>query len=59
MAMANAQIGVAQAAFYPTVHIGALAGLEASSLDQWLELAQPLLVCRSVDFTNGFRWRRA
>ncbi len=36
MAMANAQIGVAQAAFYPTVHIGALAGLEASSVDQWL-----------------------
>jgi NodT family efflux transporter outer membrane factor (OMF) lipoprotein len=36
MAMANAQIGAAQAAFYPTVQIGASAGLEASSIDQWL-----------------------
>ncbi|MBI5589750.1 MAG: efflux transporter outer membrane subunit [Deltaproteobacteria bacterium] len=36
MAMANAQIGVARAAFYPTVQIGALAGLEASRADQWL-----------------------
>jgi outer membrane protein TolC len=36
MAMANAQIGVAQAAFYPTVQIGASAGFEASRVDQWL-----------------------
>ncbi len=36
MAMANAQIGVAQAAFYPTIQIGALAGFEASRADQWL-----------------------
>ena len=36
MAMANAQIGVAQAAFYPTIQIGALAGFEASRVDQWL-----------------------
>jgi NodT family efflux transporter outer membrane factor (OMF) lipoprotein len=36
MAMANAQIGAVQAAFYPTVQIGASAGFEASSIDQWL-----------------------
>jgi NodT family efflux transporter outer membrane factor (OMF) lipoprotein len=36
MAAANAKIGVARAAFYPTVQIGASAGLEASSIDQWL-----------------------
>jgi len=36
MAMANAQIGAARAAFYPTVRIGASAGFEASTIDQWL-----------------------
>jgi NodT family efflux transporter outer membrane factor (OMF) lipoprotein len=32
MAAANAQIGIAQAAFYPTVALGAAVGLESSSL---------------------------
>jgi NodT family efflux transporter outer membrane factor (OMF) lipoprotein len=32
MAAANAQIGIAQAAFYPTVTLGSTAGLESSSL---------------------------
>jgi len=32
---ANAQIGVARAAFYPTVRLSASAGLEASSLAKW------------------------
>jgi NodT family efflux transporter outer membrane factor (OMF) lipoprotein len=36
MAMANAQIGAARASFYPTVQIGASAGFEASTVDQWL-----------------------
>lgn len=33
---ANAQIGVAQAAYYPTVRLSASAGLEGSSLAKWL-----------------------
>lgn len=32
---ANAQIGVARAAYYPTVRLSASAGLEASSLAKW------------------------
>ncbi len=36
MAAANAQIGVAQAAFYPTVKLGTSVGLEASDLSKWL-----------------------
>jgi NodT family efflux transporter outer membrane factor (OMF) lipoprotein len=36
VAQANAQIGVAQAAFYPNVTLAASAGLENLSLAQWL-----------------------
>lgn len=35
MASANAQIGVAQAAYYPTVGLSASAGLQAASLADW------------------------
>ena len=36
MASANAQIGVARAAFYPTVKLGTSVGLEASDIAKWL-----------------------
>jgi NodT family efflux transporter outer membrane factor (OMF) lipoprotein len=36
MAAANAQIGVALAAFYPTVTLSGSAGFESSSIAQWL-----------------------
>lgn len=36
VAAANARIGVAEAAFYPRVTLGASAGLEAASLAKWL-----------------------
>ncbi|HXE94763.1 MAG TPA: efflux transporter outer membrane subunit [Dongiaceae bacterium] len=36
MAAANARIGVAQAAYYPTVKLGTSVGLEASNISRWL-----------------------
>ncbi|MGO4331975.1 efflux transporter outer membrane subunit [Cupriavidus sp. 2TAF22] len=38
MAAANAQIGVAQAAYYPTLTLSATGGLSASTLAHWLSL---------------------
>jgi len=36
LAAANAQIGVAEAAYFPTVKLSVAGGLESSSLSQWL-----------------------
>ena len=35
MAQANAQIGVAKAAYYPTITLGGSAGFESTSITQW------------------------
>jgi len=37
MAQANAQIGIAQTAFFPTVTLSAAAGFESLSITKWLE----------------------
>src|SRR6202042_3896220 len=36
MAAANEQIGIAQAAYYPTLNLSALAGFEGASAANWL-----------------------
>ncbi len=49
------QIGIAQAAYYPTLNLAAVAGLEGSSLVEWVQLAQPLLGCGTRHVGNAFR----
>jgi outer membrane protein TolC len=39
MSAANEQIGIAQAAYYPTLNLAAVAGLEGSSLLELVQLA--------------------
>ncbi len=43
---ANAQIGVAQAAFFPALSLGAIGGLQSSAIGSLLSPAEPLLVAR-------------
>jgi NodT family efflux transporter outer membrane factor (OMF) lipoprotein len=43
MAAANEQIGIAKAAYYPTLNIAALAGLEGTSLLNWFNWPQPFV----------------
>lgn len=57
MAAANADVGVAQTAFYPTVQLGALAGLQSVSASTWFNWPSRLwAVGPSLDwpiFTGG------
>ena len=55
VAAANAQIGVAEAAFYPTVTLSASLGLESSSLAKLAHGGEPLLVGRGVHFGDRIR----
>jgi outer membrane protein TolC len=48
MAAANEQIGIAQAAYYPTLNLAAVAGLEGSSLLNWFNWPSRFLVGRTV-----------
>ena len=57
VAAANAQIGVAEAAFFPTVTLSASGGFEATDAAQWLTVAEPLLVGRPSDLGDRLRRR--
>ena len=50
MGAANEQIGIAQAAYYPTLNLSALAGFEGTSATNWLNWPRPLLGSWSQPF---------
>ena len=54
MAQANAQIGIARAAYFPTVTLSAAAGLESTSITKLVHLAEPLFLGRPGGRRNHF-----
>ena len=59
VAAANEQIGIAKAAFFPTLTLTATAGVESSQFPQLDYLAQPLLVRRTATGADALRRRQA
>ena len=54
MAAANEQIGIAQAAYYPTLSLSAVAGLAGTSAINWFSMAPllPIVRPRSPHFSR-------
>ena len=54
VAQANAQIGIARAAYFPTVTLSAAAGLESTSFANLVHMAEPLFLDRPGGRGNHF-----
>ena len=57
VAQANAQIGIAKTAFFPTVTLSASAGFQSLSIAKWLDMAEPGLVRRPGSGARRFSMR--
>jgi len=57
MAAANEQIGIAKAAFFPTLSISASARTRKLQYHELVRLAKPLLVCGAADGRDALRCR--